>query len=97
MNIAVRVYAKMALVVVAAVLMAGLCCHRDRLNPLDPNNPSTLGKEYVCRADSCGIGRVKLTWNTILQSEVSGFRVCRDKSGQNPVGAADGLGRRQPA
>jgi len=83
---------KLALVLSVAIAASVCCllsCKRDPLNPLDPSNPHTLGKEYACRADSSGIGRVKLTWNTIRQSEVSGYRIYRHKPGENPTAVAD--------
>ncbi|MCX6844461.1 MAG: hypothetical protein NTX53_19540, partial [candidate division WOR-3 bacterium] len=64
-------------------------CNRPPLNPLDPNNPYTLGKDYVCRAESCGIGRVKLSWDRIAQPQIKGYRVYRSRPGESPVAIGD--------
>ncbi|MCX6844303.1 MAG: hypothetical protein NTX53_18745 [candidate division WOR-3 bacterium] len=71
------------------IALVPLACKRDPLNPLDPNNPYTLGTEYVCRAESCGIGRVKLSWDRIIQPQIKGYRVYRSKPGETPVAIGD--------
>jgi hypothetical protein len=74
-----------ALVVVLFVIV----CKRQPLNPLDPNNPYTLGKDYICHAESIGIGRVKLSWDKIDQPQIKGYRIYRYKSDESPVAIAD--------
>jgi hypothetical protein len=77
------------LAVAFVALGAFVTCSRPPLNPLDPNNPYTLGKAYVCQAQPCGIGQVKLSWNRINQPQVKGYCLYRYKPDSAPVAIAD--------
>jgi hypothetical protein len=75
--------------VLLAIIAVTITCKREPLNPLDPNNPYTLGKDYICRAESIGIGRIKLSWTKIDQPQIKGYRIYRYKPDESPVTIAD--------
>jgi hypothetical protein len=75
--------------VLLAIIAVTITCKREPLNPLDPNNPYTLGKDYICQAESIGIGRIKLSWTKIDQPQIKGYRIFRYKPNENPVAIAD--------
>lgn len=76
---------------VLVILCALLTTCKDRLplNPLDPENSSTKGKPYTLQAKIPGIGKVKLNWRRINQSQVKGYRVYRKINDGLPSAIAD--------
>lgn len=58
------------------------CTDRDRLNPLDPNNPDTLGRPSGFRVISMQ-DTVFLRWNSITLHDLVGYRIYR-KVGDAP-------------
>lgn len=66
------------------------CSERQRLNPLDPENPNTLGKptglNVISRRDT-----VELRWDRLDLRDLTGFRIYRQIEGQaqfTPIGVA---------
>jgi len=53
------------------------CKEREPLNPLDPDNPNTQGKPYTIQVNVTGIGKVKLHWRKVNQSQVRSYRIYR--------------------
>jgi hypothetical protein len=73
--------------ILCAILFA--CREREPLNPLDPDNPNTQGKPYTFQASAPGIGRVKLHWSRVDQSQVRSYRIYRSLQGETPSRVAD--------
>jgi DNA-binding beta-propeller fold protein YncE len=70
------------------VIVVGACADRDRLNPLDPQNPNTLGRptglSVVSMQDT-----VELKWSQLDLRNLRGFRVYRRREGETaflPIG-----------
>jgi sugar lactone lactonase YvrE len=63
------------------VILFAACSDRPRLNPLDPQNPNTLGKPTGLNAVSLR-DTVTLRWDRLDIRDLSGFRIYRRVEGQ---------------
>jgi hypothetical protein len=79
------------LVVIGLCIMSFVCKEREPLNPLDPENPSTRGQAYTLQAGATGIGKVRLHWKRVDQSQVRSYRIYRSLEGGVPSQVADAL------
>ena len=66
----------------AAVLFLFACADRQRLNPLDPENPNTLGQPTGLNVVSVH-DTVTLRWNQLALRDLNGFRIYRRRAGES--------------
>lgn len=66
----------------AAVIYLFSCADRKRLNPLDPENPDTLGQPAGLNVTSVR-DTVTLRWNQLTLRDLSGFRIYRRRAGES--------------
>ncbi|MDZ7360660.1 MAG: hypothetical protein ONB46_08030 [candidate division KSB1 bacterium] len=72
---------KIYLLCCCVVILFAACSDRPRLNPLDPQNPNTLGKPTGLNAVSLR-DTVTLHWDRLDLRDLSGFRIYRRVEGQ---------------
>ncbi len=65
----------------AAVIISFACADRQRLNPLDPENPNTLGQPTGLSVTSVR-DTVTLGWDRLVLRDLSGFRIYRRREGE---------------
>jgi len=66
----------------ATVIYLFSCADRKRLNPLDPENPNTLGQPTGLSVTSLR-DTVTLRWNQLTLNDLSGFRIYRRRAGES--------------
>lgn len=66
----------------ATTLLLFACADRQRLNPLDPENPQTLGQPTGLNVISVR-DTVTLRWNQLTLHDLNGFRIYRRRAGES--------------
>lgn len=80
-------------ILVIALLLIG-CSDRQRVNPLDPENPETGGRPTGLSVVSI-LDTIEVRWNALRLRDLTGFKLYRQRAGETDFSHIASLGPRQ--